>query len=565
MAKRSITLTYLIWTWVFFLLVLSLVFVFATKQAEHAVRGEAEERARGSLDLVRYLLEQQAPFSSEDALADWVDKLGSHLGFRLTYIVSGRVVADSMVGSTGVPDMENHADRPEVREALAGKFGQDIRRSHTLGRDMLYVATAFSGTQGAPAGILRLALPVSALQSELSHIRNTLLAVLALVFAAGGVIAFGLARGMTKTIRDISGVVAAIGNGHYESRIHIVPTRDFTPLAEAINHLAERIGSHVREIDERRQRQEAILNGMAEGLAILDGNGRIQAVNRSLANMFPKVPNLTDKTPLEAGMPLCLERSLADAPPEDEGATPIGRYELASGRVVEVTAVPLAGPKGTPPGGLIATFHDVTEVATLDRIFRDFVVDASHNLRTPLTKVRGYAETARDMLVPDEHGVIDATGAPAALDTVIRAADTMKTVIDDLLAGARDRFAAVKAAAPATDALAAFRQALTASTALLKAKGVTARLVAAPEGSLLVRANYESLVRIFSALLAQTPDAVTLAITVTSEENDLEFRFQGPASLGLELPVNELAGGEGAIFLDGATRVVRLHRPGNMG
>jgi two-component system phosphate regulon sensor histidine kinase PhoR len=564
MGKRSITLKYLLWTWVFFLLVLSFVFIFATRQAERTVMGEAEERARKSLDLVRYLLVQKAPVADAAALATWVDSLGPHLGFRLTYIVSGRVVADSDVGASGLTDMEDHANRPEVREALAGKFGQDTRMSHTLGRDMLYVAQAFAGAPGVPPGILRLALPVSALRGELSRLRANLLAVLALVFVAGGVAAYGLARNMAGTLKEISGVVVAIGDGHYDRRIHIVPAKDFSPLAEAINVLAARIGSHVREIEERRQRQEAIFNGMAEGLAILDASGRILASNRALGEMFPKLPDLTGKSPLEAGMPLCIERALSSASSFASGVTRIGRFELASTRVVEVTVAPVAEAKAGE--GRIATFHDVTEVATMDRIFRDFVIDASHNLRTPLTKVRGFAETARDMLVPESPALPEsppsagAAGAASALDVVIRAADDMKVVIDNLLVVARDRFAAAKAASPATDALAALKQALAASAPLHKAKGVTARIVDAPEGPLPVRFDYETLARAFAALLAQTPDAVSMAVSAVLDGERVEIRFQGPASLGIELPSKELASGGGEVFLDGATRVVRLPR-----
>jgi two-component system phosphate regulon sensor histidine kinase PhoR len=558
MAKRSITLNYLLWTWVFFLLVLSAVFVFATRQAERTVMGEAEERARSSLDLVRHLIVQKAPFADEAALAAWIDSLGPHLGFRLTYIVSGRVVADSEVGAAGVSDMESHADRPEVRDALHGKFGQDVRSSRTLGRDMLYVAQVFAGAPGVPAGIVRLALPVSSLRGELSRLRESLLAVLALVFVAGGVAAYVLARRMVGTIREISGVVAAIGDGHYERRIHIVPARDFAPLARAINVLAERIGSHVREIEERRQRQEAILDGMAEGLAILDASGRITATNRALGDMFPNASALIGKSPLEAGMPLCLERSLAAGPSQSGGAMTVGRFELANTRIVEVTVAPVAPGDGTAgQGGRIVTFHDVTEVATLDRIFRDFVIDASHNLRTPLTKVRGFAETARDMLAAEP---VDAAQAGAALDVIIRAADAMKTVIDDLLAAARDRFAAARAAAPAIDALAALKQALAASGPLLKAKGVVARLVDVPDGRLLARVDYDALVRVFATLFSQTPDAVALAVTAGLDGETVVFRFQSPTPLGLELPGQELADGGGEVVLDGATRVVRLPR-----
>jgi len=561
MPKRSITLQFLLWTWGFFLLVLSAVFVFATGRAERAVLAEAEERAKTSLDLAGFLLSREPGLDSEKALAGFADALGPHLGFRLTYIVAGRVVADSAVRAAEVPEMEDHAGRPEVRQALAGGYGQDVRTSHTLGRDMLYVARSWSGREGVPAGVLRLALPMSALSGELARIRGAILAVLALVFAAGGVAAYGLARSMSRSIQEIAGVVTAVGQGHYDRRIHIVPARDFTPLAAAINHLAERIGAHVREIEERRALQEATLESMAEGVAILDGAGRILAANRALREMFPKLPDPTGRTPIEAGMPLCVERALDAYDPASGPWERVGRFELESGRVVEVVVARLAG--GAAGASRVSTFHDVTEAVTMDRIFRDFVIDVSHNLRTPLTKVRGFAETAQDMLPAASAEEGAGSGPAKALDAVIRAADDMKALIEELLAAARERFAAARAAAPGGDALSALKQALLLSAPLLRAKGVTARLVGAPEGPCPVRADYDDMVRAFCAILSQTPDAVSLAVTVTTGDGLAELRFEGPANLDIALPQAELADGGGETFLDGATRVVRLPLAGS--
>ncbi|WP_300162218.1 histidine kinase dimerization/phospho-acceptor domain-containing protein [Solidesulfovibrio sp.] len=556
MPKRSITLQFLLWTWGFFLLVLICVFVFATGRAEKAVLAEAEERARTSLDLAGYLLSKEPGLDGRSALAAYADALGPHLGFRLTYIVDGKVVADSAVHAAGVPEMEDHAGRPEVRQALAGGFGQDVRKSQTLGRDMLYVARAWPGGEGVPAGVLRLAMPMSALGGELSRLRDAILAVLALVFVAGGVAAYGLARSTSRSLKEIAGVVAAVGRGHYDRRIHIVPARDFAPLAASINILAERIGGQVREIEERRARQEAVLESMAEGVAILDGVGRIVAANRALREMFPKLPEPVGRTPIEAGMPLCVERALTAFDPEAGPWERIGRFELANGRVVEVTAARLADE--ADPAARVATFHDVTEAASMDRIFRDFVIDVSHNLRTPLTKVRGFAETALDLLPPGGDEAGRGTNAAMALGAVIRAADDMKTLIEELLAAARERFAAARAATPGGDAVSALKQALMLSAPLLRAKGVVARLVAAPDGPLPVRAAYDDMVRAFCAILSQTPDAVSVGVTASREDGHAVLRFEGPANLDIALPTADLADGGGEACLDGASRVVRL-------
>ena len=330
-------------------------------------------------------------------------------------------------------------------------------------------------------------------------------------------------------------------------------------MAEAINTLAARIGSHVGEIEERRQRQDTIFESMAEGLAILDAAGRIVAANRAFRDMFPKLAEPVGRIPLEAGVPLCVDRALAGQTGQAEEAgeageiCPVGRFELPSGRVVDVTAASsfMAG-QGR---GRIVTFHDVTEAATMDRIVREFVIDASHNLRTPLTKVLGYGETAQDMLAAKP---ADVGGAGNALALVVASAGAMKTVIDELLAAARDRFTAAKSKAPATDALAALRQALVAADPVLRAKGVTARILDAPTGPVPVAAPYDVLVQAFGTILTQTPDAASTAIVVSRDGEDVMIRFQGPARLDVILPGAELVAAGGEAFLDGATRVIRL-------
>jgi len=553
MAKRSITFTYLVWTWGFFLLISCVVFVFATRQAERAVVVEAEQRARTTLGFVRYLLRQRAPFAGPESLAATVDELGEHMGFRLTYIVGGRVLADSAVKPADVAEMENHGDRPEVRQALASGYGQDERQSHTLGRDMLYVAGTFAGAAGAPAGVVRLALPFSALRQELDRLRNVLLAVLGLVFVAGGLVAYGLARGMSGSLREISGVVAAIGQGEFDRRIHIVPARDFIPLAEAVNVLAERVGAHVREIEERRRRQEAILDGMAEGVAILDAQGRMLAVNRALVAMFPECDVLVGKTPIEAGMSLDIERWLTGAMPGPGGAGCSGRFALPGGRLAEVSVVPVAG-AGEAGASRVVTFHDITEAAAMDGIFRDFVIDASHRLRTPLTKVRGYAETARDMTAGDPQA------AASALDVIVRGAEEMQGVIDDLLAAARDRFSAAATSAPATDALAVLRQAMVAAGSLLRARGVTVRLVSFPEGAIPVPVGHALLTRVFGAILSHIPEGAAVAVSVTEDATGVAVCFEGPTAPGAVLSDAEAAAFGGSIGEDGAGRLVRIPR-----
>ncbi len=362
----------------FFPAVLSAAFVFATGRAERAVLAEAEARAKTSLDLVGFLLSREPGLDGEAGLAAFADALGAHLGFRLTYIVAGRVVADSTVHAAGLGEMEDHGDRPEVRLALRDGFGQDVRTSHTLGRDMVYVARAYPGGGGVPAGILRLALPVSPFPGSWRAFRDALLAVLALAFVAGGVAAFSWPGACPAPSRRSPGWsrpwARATTTGVSISWRPRFPSPGPGPSTAGRAHRRACPGDRGPPPPPGGRP-----GSMAEGVACSTPGG-IVAGNRALREMFPLLGDRLGRSPIEAGMPLCVERALAPSIPRPARPAHRPLRTAKNGRVVELTVAVLAGEGDRAEGSSRPRRH---RGGHMDRIFRDFVIDASHHLRTP--------------------------------------------------------------------------------------------------------------------------------------------------------------------------------------
>ena len=205
----------------------------------------------------------------------------SALGLRATLIsAEGAVLADS--GVRDGREMDNHADRPEVAAAVAQGRGVSVRHSLTLNSDMLYGAA-----RCADGRVVRLAMPFVGLKQEISSRgEGIMLAALAALLCAL-LLSWLLSAGVKKSLERMIGVVENISLGNYACRLRRVPGREFAPLAEAVNRMAENIENHVRTVQDQAAQLESVLDTMDDGVLVLDGRGRVRRYNRALARLFP--------------------------------------------------------------------------------------------------------------------------------------------------------------------------------------------------------------------------------------------------------------------------------------
>lgn len=377
------------------LLAFSIVaFVFSRNLREDFVQ-EATERARHGLAAVHWIMEQHHGFADEGELDAWITGIGKRLHFRITYINDGRVMADSDVAFAGLAGLDDHGIRPEVQQALRDGFGTSIRDSRTVGKELLYAAMPVSGAGGMPGGVLRLAVPISDIEGRYQRMIPRVYTFMVLAFCVAGLLAGLFIRRMSASIQALSRTAQQIGEGDYARRIASVPGREFAPLMLAVNSMAGNIQEHITRLEDAKGELEALFNGMASGVMILGSDSRIESWNKPLAEMFPDMGDARGQTPLEVTMQPELRKLVEAMRTSPEGTSRMSsQFATRERKVLQAVLVPFRTPKGVRK--IVIVFHDITEIKRLERVRQDFMVNITHEIRTPVTSIQGYAETLLD-------------------------------------------------------------------------------------------------------------------------------------------------------------------------
>jgi two-component system phosphate regulon sensor histidine kinase PhoR len=393
------------------------VLVVSGGYLEHALSGWIEERIAGELTrqaaLARDLIET-APDARTVAAADALaDRMGRDVAARVTITnADGRVLGDSDEPVEKVPAMENHGGRPEIVQALAEGRGIARRHSHTLGVDMLYVAVPYRRADGS--GAVRVALPLTQVDRTVRRLRLFLaavgLAAAVLAAATAGV----ASRYLTRTLgRLIERAQALTGPTAADTA-----AGDFTA---SVRRMAAELERTVEALAAERDRVETILESMDDAVLSLDGERRITRINRAALILFGLNADPTGRPLLDVVRVPALHDLIAGAGP---GGT--GGAEFEAGP--EVRRRVLARVTSLRSGrGLVVVVHDVTELRRLETVRRDFVANASHELRTPVAVIRATAETLRDGALDDPER------ARGFLDALDRHADRLARLVADLL------------------------------------------------------------------------------------------------------------------------------------
>jgi two-component system phosphate regulon sensor histidine kinase PhoR len=355
------------------------------------------------------------------------DSLGKVLGTRLTVILpDGAVVGDSEHDPL---TMESHADRPEVKAALAGKVGRCLRYSFTLQKELLYVAVPVL-RQGKVIGVVRVAMPARTLGEALRPVRRELaFAGLVLMVILAG-ISFIVARRISLPIERMKSAAQDFAVGRLGARLIPEGPEELRLLAESLNVMASQLDARIRELSEERRRVEAILSSMEEGIIAVEGQGSVFLMNPAAYRMLGMERTETGKTLGELCRDPDLCRIAEDVLSAGQPISQEIRSKPDGGRLLRIRAAPIHSEVGQVVGAVLV-LEDVTELRRLERIRRDFVANVAHELRTPITSILGFVETLL------ESGTSDESTRRRFLEVVRKQSERLRAIVDDLLLLAR--------------------------------------------------------------------------------------------------------------------------------
>ena len=350
--------------------------------------------------------------------------LGKEIATRITIIdKEGFVLGDS---EKDPRQMENHADRPEVKMAYRGKVGRSIRYSNTLKMDMMYLAIPII-ENGQVIGVTRLSLPLTEVKAKIAHIHKMIFmgTLLALSLALG--IGFIVARMITKPLQKMAGLARDIASGDFSKQIDIHSNDEVGQLAQSFNQMAGELKTKMETILEDRNQLSAVLTSIIEGVVAIDRNEKIILFNSALQKLF----NLSrDKAIGRFFWEVIRNNELNDLLREVMEKKEFREKEITlfspqGEKIFQVHALPIKGEKGI--SGVVAVLHDITELKKLERMRIEFVANVSHELRTPLTSIKGFIETLK------RGAIYDSKNSQRFLDIIESHTERLNNLIDDLL------------------------------------------------------------------------------------------------------------------------------------
>lgn len=350
--------------------------------------------------LRRELLEAyQVELTREMELASWiversrVDESGevartvtARISYRTSIIdTAGVVLADSYVPDDRLDDVENHLDRPEVQGALRdGEVSFASRTSATVGVALLYAAHATRFADGTPV-VLRVAAPLTTVDRTVAQVQRAVVFTGLVATALALLAAYWLSVVLSRPLVVLAEQARRFAEGDFSERAptdHAVA--ELADLASAFNSLTEQLQARLSELGRDRDEMGALIDTMAEGVVALTDDARVIRVNHAAREVL----DLPEDIPPFAPVGTIIHHGPLRDLLEGSVILPIQTEEIRVGE-----RVLLAASRRLALGGAVTTFLDMTETRRLEQVRRDFVANASHELKTPLTSIRGYAET----------------------------------------------------------------------------------------------------------------------------------------------------------------------------
>ena len=407
-------------------LALVVISAYTSRSVRAFYEGQTRERLEAYARLmgpeVRAFLETTPDTTAIDAFCK---RMGRVSDTRVTVILPDGVVLGDTYEDPAT--MDAHDTRPEVVAARDQGVGMSQRHSDTLDERLMYVAVAVP-TDGRDLGFIRVAQLMTAIDDALTSIFYEVIVGCVMVALFGALLSWGVARRITRPLEALRHGADRFARGEFQQRLPVPDSEEIAGLAEALNQMAEQLEERIRTIVDQGNEQQAVLSSMVESVLAVDTNQHILSINNAAARLLEvdldsavgrTLRSVVRNSALQDFVVRALE---ADGPVEDEL---VFNTRTQGEQTLQVHGTALRRAAGRE-AGVVIVLNDITRLRRLEQVRRDFVANVSHELKTPITTIKGFVETLLD-------GPVEPKDSERFLGIVLSQADRLNAIIEDLL------------------------------------------------------------------------------------------------------------------------------------
>ncbi len=489
------------------------------------VRQNTIDTMRDSLFVQADLISGTIPFQSLSPIDSICTRLKEQVHARVTVIaLNGRVIGDSDSDSVHMAD---HSNRIEVQQAKLSGMGMTIRHSDTLGYDLLYVAKLIP-----QKGFIRLSVPLKDVDASINLVRMRIILVVGIVLLAAGTMPFwqtGRLRRLTNQIRDFS---AALARGDVGRQLFLSDAGEFNDIAGSLNSMSAELKKSITASEEEKHRLNMILRSIPDALFIIDAEGIILLSSLAARKTFGETA-LQGRPFIEVVRNTEFLSLVEEVRKQRKARIAEVRIDSPLEQYCIVHVSPLSY-KENELSGFVAVFHDITQLKKLEQTRKDFVANISHEIKTPITAIMGFAETLLEGAVEDKDHAV------TFLETIRSNSKRINSLVDDLLTISKIELGVIKVEKSPLDVRHVMEQVVATLGEKASAKGLALALAIDPH-LIGILADQDKLFQILTnladnAIKFTEKGTVTLGVTAVEDKTCLFVEDTGIGIPNKHLP-----------------------------
>jgi two-component system, OmpR family, phosphate regulon sensor histidine kinase PhoR len=414
-------------------IIILLSFFFIEYSVTSTIRDHYIDRLNHDLTIEAALIAERVSFHPDHNIDDMCKVAKEKTGARVTIIaLDGRVLGDSDADSSS---MENHAHRPEVQQAALSGTGMFIRHSDTVNQDLMYVAYR-TPSRGKPDGYVRLSVPLKDIDHAVNVIRLDIILVVSFVIIVSAVFSFwqfDYLRRMTRQIKDFAGSLVPRGIG---KKLFLHDAGEFSDIADSLNTMSQELKNVIEDHEQERKRLNEILRSIPDALVIIDDKSVVLLSSAATKIFFGDSP-LIGRPFIQVIRNSEFFALLDEVRSTRKAGVSEFKLEYPTERHCVVRISPLFQSKDDLTG-FVAIFHDITDLKKVEQVRKDFVANASHEIKTPITAIKGFADTLLEGALEDrEHAL-------KFLRAIKSNSERINSLVDDLMTISKIEMGVVK-------------------------------------------------------------------------------------------------------------------------